>query len=113
MDEKFGNIINFTFALITLVVGVIIRSYLIGTLYYWFVVPLYDLDPLTMAQAFGLSVFISFLTYSGKSRMERTWEEQNELDVEERIKYSITIFINMLMINAFYLLMGWIGTQFI
>ena len=33
MDEKFGNIINFTFALVTLVVGVIIRSYLIGTLY--------------------------------------------------------------------------------
>jgi hypothetical protein len=113
MNEKFGNIINFTFALVTLVVGVIIRSYLIGTLYYWFVVPLYDLDPLTMAQAFGLSVFISFLTYSGKSRMERTWEEQNELDVEGRIGYTITVFFNMLLINGFYLFMGWIGTQFI
>jgi len=113
MDEKFGNIINFTFALITLVVGVIIRSYLIGTLYYWFVVPLYDLDPLTMAQAFGLSVFISFLTYSGKSRMERTWEEQNELDVEERLTNIIKSFLNIIFIGGFFLLMGWIGTQFI
>ena len=113
MDEKFGNIINFTFALITLVVGVIIKSYLIGTLYYWFVVPLYDLDPLTMAQAFGLSVFVSFLTYSFKSRMEKTWDMKNKLDVEERIGYTITVFFNMLLINGFYLFIGWIGTHFI
>jgi hypothetical protein len=113
MDEKFGNIINFTFALITLVVGVIIKSYLIGTLYYWFVVPLYDLDPLTMAQAFGLSVFVSFLTYKFKSRMERTWDMKNKLDVEERLTNIIKSFLNIIFIGGFFLLMGWIGTHFI
>ena len=74
---------------------------------------MYDLDPLTMAQAFGLSVFVSFLTYNFKSRMEKTWDMKNKLDVEERIGYTITVFFNMLLINGFYLLMGWIGTHFI
>lgn len=110
--------------LITLLLGGVFIGYLIGyiitraivisTIWQWYIVETFDLDPITIAQAFGISLFISIFTNKTKSLSDRVMtkqlKEEDQYFALKEFWYSVK---NDIFTLGFVLLIGWIGTFFI
>ena len=82
----------------------ILRAFVLKTLWGWFIVPVFNLPPLGMAAAFGISLTIStFLPSSPTS-------SSDDKDVSKETKIG-RFFVN-LSVPLFTLLIGWIAHQF-
>jgi len=98
--ENFGK---FMFALLVLVVGSVINSFVIYKLWLWILVPVFALTPLTMGASFGLSVIVSFL----KQRVDN--KEPGADETDKIVKLLITVIVTA----GAYLLFGWIASMMI
>lgn len=90
----------FCIAMLAAIPLAIWNGYALMVLWGWFVVPLFDLPPLTIAQAIGLSVLVGFLTH------QRIESKEDEKPVEDTI--SAVLFASVK--PAMALLIGWIVT---
>jgi hypothetical protein len=57
-------------------VAMVWRGYVFSLLWAWFAVPIFGFAPLSIAQAIGVMVVVSFMTY------HRTWNEAKDKDVK-------------------------------
>lgn len=91
----------------------IARAYVIGTLWFWYIVPALELNPLTMVQAFGMSLIVGLFTNSYDSKYKRDYnEEQKRLNENYPLEefWRLTKYqIGKLIMG---LILGYIGTLF-
>lgn len=123
MDEMFNkkeekmNPILALFAFIGMIaympIMAIARAFVIGTMWYWYVIPIFDVNPLTLPQAFGLSLFVSLLTISRDHRMLRDYNKKQQILNKEFALGEFWFGVKYSMGYLFMaLLLGYIGTLF-
>jgi len=97
-DSTTSSLIFSVLAVPVLIFGLcIVRSYVISTLWGWYVVPFFSMQPMPMVIAFGLSLMISYLTPFNHTADTRT--------SSAKIQYAI--YQPLVAI-----LLGYIGTLF-
>ncbi len=105
--KKFGYA---TIILCALIVGILLRGWVLCVLWGWFVVPFFNLPPLTMPMAIGLSFFSLYFFNTGdiedENMIKRFNNEQTDLN---KIILLSTYFISKPII---YLIGGWVITLF-
>ena len=74
--------------LLVLVVSSIANGFVLSVLWGWFVVPLFEVPSLTITQAIGFSMVVSFLTYQYNDS-----DKKEEKSLAERIVYLILLAI--------------------
>lgn len=82
------------------VIGTIIRGFVISKCWQWFIVP-FGIVEIGIAHAIGLSVIVSTVTYSGKS------EKKDSLG-----DLFFDAFLQCVVSNAFYLCVAYIVKSF-
>lgn len=60
---------------VPMILSALVDGYMISSLYEWFIVPLYNLDPITIPQAIGLGMFSSYATYHFNTDSSETSEK--------------------------------------
>lgn len=102
--------IQFIILIVNIIVLTLIRAYTIGTIWFWYIVPTFDLNPLSMIQAFGLSLFISYLVIQYPNRMEIDYETENPKSSNEEISSAMFRLIHGVSVATMFLIYGWVGT---
>lgn len=100
MYEALGK---FFVGLLFIPLNVLVRGYTISWLWLWFIVPIWNWQPLSIGQAIGLSVISSTLT---SSIVDRKIPESERYSA---IEYALIVLVS----NLFVLLYGYILHQFI
>jgi hypothetical protein len=92
--ETFGKIVA---GIILTVLSTIVQGFVIVKLWAWFIVQIFDIRPITLIEAIGLSLFILYVNYRKPSKVE------DDL-------YDIVVhgFIESLTIGGIFLLFGWV-----
>ena len=82
-------------AIALIVISVILRGYIIAKFWGWFLMPIFNVDEITIGNALGLSVFVGIFTYSQDTKRgedKSFWE------------LSLGVLIGYLL----FLLFGWL-----
>lgn len=95
--ETKESIFDLLLAIISIPIGILLRSYVLMMLWAWYIVPQFGLSPLRMVFAFGLCSVVSFLV-PGRAK---AGEEMP------------AVFVKAVALNLMALLFGYIGTFFI
>lgn len=97
--ETFGKV---CFTLITMFITALIGGFVFQTLWGWFIVPTFTMQPLTLIQAIGTSFFINYL------KMNLAKKSDDEFSMEFVFKA-----LAMSVVTALFVLgLGWIITLF-
>lgn len=97
-----------TLTLVLLALSTLLSGFVLMKLYGWFVVPLYNLSPITWIQAYGLSLVASFLLLGITANMKNDADE-----VKSATMYVVIKFFTSLISYATFLLIGYIAHLFI
>lgn len=97
--ETFGKV---CFTLITMVITTLIGGFVFQTLWGWFIVPTFTMQPMTLIQAIGISCFISYI------KMNLGKKNDDEFSMEFVLKVLVMSVVMALLILGF----GWIITLF-
>lgn len=97
------NLGKFTVFIISIVVAVIVRGFVLTKLWAWFIVPVFELSPLRIVEAIGISTLIGYLTYSREKGKE-------DDDFWKKFIESLVVSIVLALLS---LGMGWIISLFI
>ncbi|WP_421000561.1 hypothetical protein ACOJIU_04265 [Carnobacterium maltaromaticum] len=85
-------------ALLGLVITISLSTFTVMYMFNNLIVPTFDLEKINFVQAFGIDLFISYLTYQKNKN-----EDENELK----------LFIQAILVIIMFLGMAWIAVQFI
>jgi hypothetical protein len=97
--ETFGKV---CFTLITMVITALIGGFVFQTLWGWFIVPTFTMQPMTLIQAIGTSFFINYLKMNlGKKS-----------DDEFSMKFVLKALVMSVVMALFVLGLGWVITLF-
>ena len=88
---------KFFAGLFLFIVALMVRGWVVMKLWGWLIVPTFDLNPLRLIEALGLSLVVSLLTIQKI--------EPNEDD-------ALTSAITGILFNLIFLLVGWVYTLF-
>lgn len=97
--ETFGKV---CFTLTTMVITTLISGFVFQTLWGWFIVPTFTMQPMTLIQAIGISFFISYI----KRNLDK--ENDDEFSMEFVVKGLVISVVMALLILG----LGWIITLF-
>ena len=95
------NIGKFTVGLALLIAAIVIRGWVVSTLWGWFIVPVFHAPVLSIMQAVGLSLVAGVFTTS-----LRDFEDKSEKSVWEQ-------FLIVTLANLFFLATGYVYTFFL
>lgn len=88
--------------LVTLIVPlVLLKAYVLSCLWQWYIVPVFDAPPLSMAASFGVSMIVSYVLYSPAAPATKDPERNT------------SVLIAQLLHPLLALLAGWVGTWFL
>lgn len=111
-----GVIIGIIFMVIYITPITLLRAWVLKTLWMWYIAPTFDVDPLTMVQAFGLSLFVSVLSGNTKKdhKMLRDYmEQEKQIDPMTPVRELWDTTLHIVSVLLFAVVLGWIGIQFI
>ena len=98
--ENFGKFMTIVLAMI---ISPIINGFVFSKLWLWFIVPIFQMQPLRIVEAIGIIFLINFI------RMKR----DRAADKEEFWKTFTTNMIFVVLMAGFALLSGWVVTLFL
>ena len=84
----FGLLILAFFILPVAIYFVWAHAYVLVKLWAWFVVPLFHLEPLTWAQAWGVTIVVTYLTH-----IHYTWKAKDERNTSEKVTEFFLVFL--------------------
>jgi len=93
----------FTLAFVLIVVGVLLKGYVLTVLWGWFVVTTFGLPALSLASAIGIALTVSFLTHQVIEQQEK------KRDIADSVVHSVGVTV---LHPLLALLMGWIVQKF-
>lgn len=85
---------------VALVLGAIIGGFVLSKLWVWFMVPIFDLNPLSIVEAIGLTFIVGYMT---KNLVETNKPLEGPF-LEELLK----AFLQTLVMAGGFLFIGWI-----
>jgi hypothetical protein len=85
---------------VALVLGAIMGGFVFSKLWVWFMVPIFDLNPLRIVEAIGLTFIVGYMT---KDPIESSKELEGPF-LEELLK----AFLQTLVMAGGFLFIGWI-----
>lgn len=85
---------------VALVLGAIMGGFVLSKLWIWFMVPIFDLSPLRVVEAIGLSFIVNYMT--------KTSLESNKTLEGPFLKELLKAFLQTLVMAVGFLLIGWI-----
>ena len=87
--------------LIPLVITIssIINGYVFSTLWGWFIIPIFGLTALSIPQAIGISMIVSFLTYQFQPSNKQNTKEDDQKDMITRILHLVLYPITVLAVG--------------
>lgn len=97
--EFWAGIFTPVLAAVIILPTVLLRAWVISTLWGWYIVPAFGLAPLRLVFAFGLSIIVNAI-------VSHSFNGKDERSTAEKFGYLIAF-------PLFTLLIGWIGTFFI
>lgn len=97
--ETFGKI---CFTLTTMIITTLISGFVFQTLWGWFIVPTFTMQPMTLIQAIGISFFINYI------KMNLSEKNDDEFSME----FVLKILLMSVAMALFNLGLGWIITLF-
>jgi hypothetical protein len=97
------NFRKFMIALFVIIIASIARGFVITQLWLWFVVPIFEADPLRIIEAIGLVCLINYITAK---------KERKELDEDEYWAFFIAKIKHLISLSGLALLSGWILQMF-
>ena len=92
-----GNIVA---TLVALVLGTIIGGFVLSKLWVWFMVPIFDLNPLRIVEAIGLTFIVGYMT--------KNPIETNETLEGPFLKELLIAFLQTLITAGGFLFIGWL-----
>lgn len=105
-DNKLMGCIGVIFTIVfVLVVGTIGNGWALSVLWGWFVVSIFDLPALTLVQALGIGLIVSFFT----NDLQKEDNAGKDLNYAEKLVYTCIMVILKPLI---YISLGWIYLQF-
>jgi len=104
-NKLYSYLIIISMLVSTSTISLIIYGAVAVKLWDWFIVPLFGIRPISIAEVIGLSLFISLFVSSSK------YKEEKEID--EYAGEIIKVFIHTFLRSALVLLIGWIVYQFV
>ena len=90
------------FTLITIVITALIGGFVFQTLWGWFIVPTFSMQPMTIIQAIGTSFFIGYLKMNLRKKN----------DEEFTMEFVFKTLVSSIIMSLFVLGIGWIITLF-
>jgi hypothetical protein len=93
-----------TFAFILLIPGMLLRGFVLGKLWLWFVVSTFGLHPLTSAQAYGLALLVGLAVLQLHSN-----DSESKTDGAELV---IKLLVSTFLPSLLFLLFGRIVVTF-
>lgn len=90
------------FTLITMVITALIGGFVFQTLWGWFIVPTFTMQPMTLIQAIGTSFFISYL------KINLSQKNDDEFSIE----FVAKALVMSIVMGLFVLGLGWVITLF-
>lgn len=97
--ENFGK---FMTLVLILIINPIMYGFVVSKLWFWFIVPTFQMQPLRIVEAIGIIFLINFI------RMKRDKEANSE-------KFWVELVTNIFFVvfmSSFTLLFGWIASLF-
>ena len=93
--ENFGK---FMAVVLAMIVGPIIKGFVFSKLWLWFIVPIFQIQPLRVVEAIGIMLLFNFISVkiSKKSVEDDFWEV-----------YRLYV-VSSIIVSVFALLFGWI-----
>ena len=86
--------------IVALVLGAIMGGFVLSKLWVWFMVPIFDVNPLRIVEAIGLTFIVGYMT---KNHVESGKTLEGPF-LEELLK----AFLQTVVIAGMFLLIGWI-----
>jgi len=100
------NILKFT--IFGIVGGIILNALVFIKLWEWFIIPVFNVNSITIPQSIGLTLFLSYLTYKYENDDENKTTTDNK-----QIKKMLYVYYGKVFGRALgALLFGWIITLF-
>jgi len=107
MDSKSKDVFSClgiaVFLPLVIIVGSIAGGWALSTLWGWFIVPVFNLPPLTIVQAIGVSIVVGTLKGSSSTNSDSKKKETSEL---------ISAIFVALLTPLFSVFLGWLLTLF-
>lgn len=103
METFYKAFTNFILGTILVIGSILFRGYLLSTFWEWFIIPIFDVETISILQAIGLSMVIGLFTY--KRQKESTCTKEDE--------YWFTGILTVMFNYLIIWFMGWILTLFI
>ena len=97
--KNFGK---FMTVVLAMVISPVINGFIFSKLWLWFIVPIFETNPLKLAEAIGLMFLINYLGRKCDKNVNDNWWEE----------FINSIFFLIIM-AGFTLLFGWIVTLFL
>lgn len=89
-ENKPSCLLLFLLFMIAVVVGTIVNGWVLSILWGWFVVPLFNLAPLTIPYAIGIStIFSMFIRRPESSKNDKKYENDDLTKIIESIGYAL------------------------
>ena len=97
--ENFGKIMT---VILAMIISLIVSGFVVLKLWAWFIVPIFEAQPLRLVEAIGLMFFINYLKakYDKEADKDKFWEQ------------FATNFASVIIYAGFALLAGWVVSLF-
>ena len=100
-DDDNGCLVTLLGVVALVCIGVAVRGFVVAKFWAWYMVPLFDMRPLTMLQAYGLMLTLAVFTGDA---WKSDGKEKEDFCLELVVKYCF----NQVIIAGLVLLVGWI-----
>ena len=93
-----------TFAVTLTVFSALVNGWVLTMLWVWFITPIFSIRPLTIAEAIGIGLIISYLTYHST--------KPNKSDSTDTAEIVINAVLQAIIPALTTLIFGWVVVQF-
>jgi hypothetical protein len=92
--ETFGK---FCFGVLAIIITSLLGGYVFMTLWQWFIVYAFSVQPINLIQAIGLMFFWRYLNPKKKDDVEMTWGKFTEMIIETLLWFGVVLGLGYLI----------------
>ena len=107
-----SNFTLFKYAIFSIVLGIVLNGLVFAKLWEWFIIPVFNIHPITIIQSIGIMTIFTFLNYKYDDNDKNETKSGDELTDEEKRDLLLKLYGRILGKALGTLFFGWIITLF-